>query len=135
MESPTDLDRVLGVRDVVVVEGPDAQTYLHSQLSQDLNGIEVGDSRWTFVLEPNGKVEILARVTRVGDECYELDTDEGFGDALLARIDRFKIRVAADTSLADPRASRPTRPAEWRSAGREWGRRSHRGRQFRRAPA
>jgi hypothetical protein len=103
MESPADLDRVLGVRDVVVVEGPDAQTYLHSQLSQDLNGIEVGDSRWTFVLEPTGKVESLARVTRVGDECYELDTDEGFGVALLARIDRFKIRVAADTSVADPR--------------------------------
>jgi len=103
MESPADLDRVLGVRDVVVVEGPDAQTYLHSQLSQDLTGIEVGEQRWTFVLEPTGKVESLARITRVADERFELDTDVGFGDALLARINRFKIRVAADTSVGEQR--------------------------------
>jgi len=111
MESPTDLDHVLGVRDVVVVEGPDAQTYLHSQLSQDLDGIEVGEQRWSFVLEPTGKVESLVRVTRVGDDRFELDTDEGFGDALLARIDRFKIRVAADTSLADRRGEPADEPA------------------------
>jgi len=98
---PADLDRVLGRRDVVVVDGPDAQTYLHSQVSQDLNGMTVGEQRWTFVLDPTGKVESLARVTRVGDERFELDTDEGFGEALLARIDRFKIRVKADTSIGD----------------------------------
>lgn len=98
---PADLDRVLGLRDVVVVEGPDAQTYLHSQVSQDLNGMTVGERRWTFVLDPTGKVESLARVTRVGDERFELDTDEGFGDALRARIDRFRIRVKADTSMGE----------------------------------
>lgn len=103
MESPVDLDHVLGVRDVVVVEGADAQSYLHSQLSQDLNGLEVGGTRWTFVLDPTGKVESLARISRVTDDRFELDTDAGFGDALLARIDRFKIRVAADTSLGDHR--------------------------------
>jgi tRNA-modifying protein YgfZ len=96
-----DLDRVLGIRDVVVVEGPDAQTYLHSQVSQDLNGMAVGDQRWTFVLQPTGKVDGLARITKVADERFELDTDAGYGEALLARIDRFKIRVAAETSLGE----------------------------------
>ncbi len=101
MEPSTDLpvDELLGPRDVVVVEGPDAQTYLHSQVSQDLEGLAVGEQRWTFVLQPTGKVESLARVTRVGDERFELDTDAGFGAALLARLDRFRIRVKADTSL------------------------------------
>jgi tRNA-modifying protein YgfZ len=94
-----DLARVLGVRDVVVVDGADAQTYLHSQVSQDLTGMEVGEQRWTFVLEPTGKIDGLARVTRADDERFELDTDAGYGEALLARIDRFKIRVAADTAL------------------------------------
>lgn len=98
---PADLDRVLGRRDVVVVDGPDAQSYLHSQVSQDLNGMTVGEQRWTFVLDPTGKVESLARVTRAGDERFELDTDEGFGEALRARIDRFKIRVKADTSIGE----------------------------------
>ena len=102
MEPTADLDRVddvLGARDVVVVEGPDAAKYLHSQVSQDLEGMVDGERRWTFVLEPTGKVESLARVTKVSDERYELDTDAGWGAALLARIDRFKIRVRAETSL------------------------------------
>ena len=92
-------DAVLGPRDVVVVEGPDALTYLHSQVSQDLRPLAVGAHTWTFVLEPTGKVAGFARVARVADERFELDTDAGFGDSLLARIDRFKIRVRADTSL------------------------------------
>jgi folate-binding protein YgfZ len=100
MEPLPDLDGVLGVRDVVVVEGPDAQTYLQSQVSQDLTGMTVGEQRWTFLLEPTGKVDNLARVTRVTDERFELDTDAGFGEALLTRIDRFKIRVKAETSIA-----------------------------------
>ena len=86
-------------RDVVVVAGPDAATYLQSQVSQDLSGLEVGERRWTFLLEPNGRVAVLAGCTRTGDEEYELDTDAGFGEALLARVDRFKIRVRATSTL------------------------------------
>lgn len=94
---------MLGPRDVVVVEGADAQSYLHSQVSQDLNGMADGEQRWTFVLEPTGKIEVFARVTKVGDDRFELDTDAGFGEALLGRINRFKIRVDAETSLGAPR--------------------------------
>jgi tRNA-modifying protein YgfZ len=103
MEPTAAIDRVegvLGPRDVVVVEGPDALTYLESQVSQDLQGMADGERRWTFVLEPTGKVASLARVTRVSDERYALDTDVGFGGSLLARLDRFKIRVRAETSMA-----------------------------------
>lgn len=107
-DSPT--DRVLGPRDVVVVEGPDAQSYLHGQVSQALLDQAVGERRWTFVLDPAGKVDSLARVTRVSDERFELDTDAGFGEALLARLNRFKIRVKADTSLQ--LAERPSDDAD-----------------------
>lgn len=96
-----ELEQVLGRRDVVVVEGPDALSYLQSQVSQDLTGMGVGEQRWTFVLEPTGKIDSLARVTRVGDEQYDLDTDEGYGPDLLGRLDRFKIRVKAATSLGE----------------------------------
>ena len=74
-------------------------TYLQSQLSQEIRDLGVGDSRWTFLLEPNGKIDVLARVTRTSDETYRLDTDAGFGDVLLARVNRFKIRVRADVEL------------------------------------
>ena len=82
-------------RDVVVVEGPDAASYLQSQVSQDLRGMAPGQSQWTFLLEPNGKIDVLARVTMVGDDRFELDTDPGFGEVLEARLNRFKIRVKA----------------------------------------
>jgi tRNA-modifying protein YgfZ len=86
-------------RDTVTVTGADAMTYLQSQLSQEIRDLGVGDARWTFLLEPNGRIDVLARVTRVADEIYRLDTDAGFGEALLERVNRFKIRVRADVEL------------------------------------
>lgn len=87
-------------RDVVIVEGADAATYLQSQASQDLGDIAVGESRWTYFLEPTGRIDVLARVTRTGDEAFRLDTDPGFGTVLEARLNRFKIRVNASVSVA-----------------------------------
>ena len=83
-------------RDAVQVAGPDALTYLQGQISQELRPLAVGASRWTLLLQPNGRVDVLARVWRTDDETYVLDTDAGFGDELLARINRFKIRVKAE---------------------------------------
>ncbi len=86
-------------RDRVTVSGADAQTYLQSQIAQEIRDLAVGAARWTFVLDPTGKVEVLARIQRTGDDVFVLDTDAGFGDTLLARINRFKIRVDAETRL------------------------------------
>jgi len=61
----------------------------------------VGDERWTFFLQPTGKVDVLARVAMVADETFRLDTDPGFGAVLEARLNRFKIRVKA-TVTATP---------------------------------
>lgn len=83
-------------RDVLMVEGADALTYLNSQVSQDLRPLGVGASVYTLVLQPTGKVEALARVLRSGDHAYLLDVDAGVGEALAARLARFKIRVAAE---------------------------------------
>ena len=83
-------------RDVVQVAGPDAASYLQSQLSQDLRPLQVGQSTWSFVLQPTGKVDVLLRVWRTGDETFVLDTDAGFGETMVARLNRFKIRVKAD---------------------------------------
>ncbi len=90
---------ILGQRDIVAVDGPDALTYLHSQVSQDVRPLQVGERTWTFLLDPAGKVLVLAGLERVDAERFELDTDAGFGAGLLARLDRFKIRVKATTTL------------------------------------
>jgi folate-binding protein YgfZ len=83
-------------RDACEVRGPDAESYLHGQLSQSVTTMAVDDSRWTFVLEPTGKVVALARVWRTGADAFVLDTDPGFGDGLVARLNRFRIRVKLD---------------------------------------
>jgi folate-binding protein YgfZ len=87
---------VAAPRDVVRVSGPDALTYLQGQVSQDLVPMAVGDRRWTFLLQPTGKVDVLARVERTAEDAFVFDVDPGFGEALVARLNRFKIRVKVD---------------------------------------
>ncbi|MGH2928323.1 MAG: hypothetical protein ACRDL8_08975, partial [Solirubrobacteraceae bacterium] len=63
--------------DAVVVRGPDAFGYLQGQLSQDVAPLEVGSSAPSLLLEPDGKLTALLRVTRTADDSYLLDTDAG----------------------------------------------------------
>jgi tRNA-modifying protein YgfZ len=106
----------------VVVEGPDALTYLHSQIAQDVRGLDVGGSAWTLVLEPSGKVESLARVTRTGDDRFDFDTDAGFGEALAARLNRFKIRVEAEITVVPAASAAPSDEHEAARVAAGWPR-------------
>lgn len=83
-------------RDAVMVHGPDAETYLHSQLSQEVRALPVGAARWSWLLQPTGKVDALVRVLRSGDQAFVLDVDAGWGEAVVARLNRFRIRVKAE---------------------------------------
>jgi tRNA-modifying protein YgfZ len=85
-------------RDVVQVAGPDAATFLQSQLSQDIRPLTVGESAWSFLLQPTGKIEVLLRIWRTGDDSFAVDTDAGFGQAMVARLNKFKIRVKVEIS-------------------------------------
>jgi tRNA-modifying protein YgfZ len=87
--------------DVVIVEGPDAASYLQGQITQDVNGLAVGDAAWTFVLEPTGRVASLARLERAGTDRFELTVDAGWGATLQARLARFKLRVKAELTLVE----------------------------------
>ena len=90
-------------RDSILATGADAATFLQSQLSQDMRPLEPGSSAWSFVLSPTGKVDSLVRVLRRDEATFVLDTDAGFGDALLARLSRFKIRVAVEFTPVERR--------------------------------
>ena len=83
-------------RDFVRAAGPDANTFLQGQLSQDVLGLAVGASTWALLLQPQGKVTAFLRVLRVGEEEFVLETDAGFGPAVIERLNRFKLRVKAD---------------------------------------
>lgn len=90
-------------RDVVLVVGADAATFLQGQLSADVAAMTDGDSSWTLVLQPQGKIEVYGRVTRRAAD-FVLDVDAGWGDRLLERLSRFLLRV--DCTLT---------PVKWRA--------------------
>jgi folate-binding protein YgfZ len=83
-------------RDVLRVAGPDALSFLQGQVSQDVLALDVGGSAWSFVLQPQGKVDALVRLTRTAEDEVVVDVDAGYGDAVAARLNRFKLRVKAD---------------------------------------
>jgi folate-binding protein YgfZ len=112
-------------RDHVLVEGRDALSYLHSQISQDIRDLAVGESRWTLVLAPSGKVESLACVTRTGEESFDFDTDAGFGEALAARLARFKIRVDAEITTVAAGNDSPSDVHEAARIAAGWPRMGH----------
>lgn len=110
--------------DVVTVEGPDAQTYLQGQITQDVNNLAVGNATWTFVLEPTGRVIVLARLQRAASDRYQFVVDDGYGEALLTRLQRFKLRVKAELTLRTGVDEHGPTPAErveerWPAMGHE----------------
>lgn len=86
-------------RDVITASGSDARSYLHSQLSQDIASMRIGETRQSLLLQPTGKLDGIIRVTCVEGETFVLDVDNGCGEAVLTRLNRFKIRVNVDLSL------------------------------------
>jgi folate-binding protein YgfZ len=79
-------------RDVLAMTGPDALDYLQGQCSQDLAALADGQAAEALLLAPEGKVDALVRVVRVGPEHLLVDTDAGFGELVAARLARFKLR-------------------------------------------
>lgn len=88
-------------RDFLRVAGPDAVPWIQGQLSQDVAALAVGGAADSLLLQPQGKVDALVRVVRTGPDELVLDVDEGFGEAVLARLRRFKIRIKAEIEPLD----------------------------------
>ena len=83
-------------RDFVHAAGPDVTSFLQGQLSQNVAVLAPGGSTWALLLQPQGKVTAFLRVLRVGEEEFVLETDAGFGPAVVERLNRFKLRVKCD---------------------------------------
>ena len=83
-------------RDLVVVSGPDATTFLQSLLSQDLEPVAVGESTHSLLLEPKGKLVVDLRASWVAEDEWWCVCEAGFGGALAQGLSRFKIRVKVE---------------------------------------
>jgi tRNA-modifying protein YgfZ len=84
------------VRDAFLATGPDATSFLHGQLSQDVVAMELHQTRRSLLLQPNGRVIAVLRLTRIGDDQFLIDTDAGAGDGARAALARFLIRTKCE---------------------------------------
>lgn len=91
--------------------------------------MKVGEARASFILQPTGKIDALVRVRCLADDSFALDCEFGYGEAVVARLQRFKIRVKADinfvqTSCFSYRDCTASPSAEaivaWRGDGSAW---------------
>ncbi len=98
---PNELSVFRTDRDVVRVTGSDAVSFLQGQISQTVEDLAVGASRLAFVLQPQGKVDALMRVTRLDAGTLILDTDSRHGEAMIASLERFKLRADVEFSASD----------------------------------
>jgi len=95
------LDVVKREKDFLRVFGNEAERYLQGQLSQDIEGMLDGESRFTFLLQPSGKVDAWLRITRQTKNDYLLDVDKGHGDSVLSRLKRFLLRTDCTFEILD----------------------------------
>ncbi len=107
-------------REVVWVDGPDARSYLQGQMTQDLESVGPGEAVESLLLSPQGKVEAYVRVFTEDGSRFGVDVEDGFGEAVLERLRRFKLRVKATIELGrsplvevrGPNAEYPTTSSE-----------------------
>ncbi len=83
-------------RGSVLVTGSEAQSFLHSLLSQDVAGLAPGEGAHALLLQPQGKLDCDLRLLMFGPEEIRLDCEAGRGEALANSLRRFKLRVKAE---------------------------------------
>ena len=96
MIGSVDLSTAVGAcpteRGVLAVSGPDAEDFLQGQLSQDIAVLVPGQSAWSLILQPQGRIDAFVRVTRQAADRFVLDTD-GPLEPVVARLQRFMLRT------------------------------------------
>ena len=85
---------VADYHDVVSVHGSDAESFLQSIISQDLDALPEGGVTRSLLLGPEGKLRAILWVLKGKDELL-LVTDRGQGEVVAAELARYRFRVDA----------------------------------------
>ncbi len=86
-------------RDIVVVRGTDATSFLQSLVSQDLDAVAVGATVPSLLLQPQGKLVAEFYAHHRADDEWWCVCEGGFGESLAAQLQRFKIRVQVEVEV------------------------------------
>ena len=112
-------ETLLDDRGVARVEGPDAATFLQGLVTNDVEKIAVGQSRYAALLSPQGKILFDFLVFRRAEDTFLVDAPADRVGELVKRLGFYKLRakvsvsdesarlaviVAAEGEPRDPRA-------------------------------
>ncbi len=95
-----DVAAVHSTTEVIRAFGPESANFLQGQLSADVAALGPGEWAWSLLLEPQGKLVAWVRVWgRPGDDEVLMDVGGGAGQAVLDRLNRFRLRVRTELEL------------------------------------
>ena len=86
----------------ILAEGEDAHEFLQSQFSNDISGLEEGESAYGLWLDQKGKVHGDSWILRTGDESFYLFSYFSSAEMLIEKLEKFI--VADDVELEDQSA-------------------------------
>lgn len=76
----------------VNAEGPDAASFLQSQVSSDLRSLQDGDAQWSAVLNPQGRVIAVFGLFRISATRFRLLLPADAAESTIAHLRRFQLR-------------------------------------------
>ncbi|MGH8928479.1 MAG: YgfZ/GcvT domain-containing protein [Acidimicrobiia bacterium] len=97
----SELRKITGAHELVVVEGADAKGFLNDLLSQELDRISPTLAIRSFLLSPQGRLRALLWVFGTEDR-IGLIADAGVGDRVADDLSHYKIRVKATINRPVP---------------------------------
>jgi folate-binding protein YgfZ len=92
-------------RRLLLCQGPDAVTYVHDQLTNDLEGLAPGEGCYAALLDRKGRMQADLRVLRTGEDELLLDCEAAGRDALGVHLGTYRVgREVEFENLAESHA-------------------------------
>ena len=76
---------------LLACRGPDAVSYVHDQVTNDVEALEPGQGCYAALLNRKGQMQADVRVLRLGEEDLLLDCEEAGRDALGAHLGLYRV--------------------------------------------
>ncbi|WP_048647756.1 YgfZ/GcvT domain-containing protein [Nitratireductor soli] len=92
---------LLDQRALIDVSGPDAEHFLQTIITTDLDQLKPGEARAGALLAPQGKILFDFIVSRAGPEAFNLECRAATAADLLRRLMLYRLRAKLDISLKE----------------------------------
>ena len=92
---------VLADRNIVRVDGPDAEHFLQNLITTNIETIKPGEVHTAALLTPQGKVLFDFLISRAGDTGYDCDIRIECSDDFIRRLTLYKLRAAVTIEKLD----------------------------------